>query len=109
VILFLGLCSVASPNICSSALVATGPYLDLCLQSRHMYADWVAWLEETAGCGRSTGFSAAGGFLAPAFAGDAVQRWQPPAEAGAAYYLDGAQMRCVGEAYAVASRRAWWC
>lgn len=57
-----------------------------------MYADWAANLEDLSG-GMTTGFAAAGGFLAPCFAGDGVDNWTPPPEGGPAYRLDSAQIR----------------
>lgn len=77
-------------------VVVAGPYLDLCLQSRSMYPDWAALLEDIAGPGFSTGFSASGGFLAPAFEGDPVFHWQPPLDAGPSYWLDRTQIRWGG-------------
>ena len=97
-----------------------GPLLDLCLQSRKMYTEFVqnvellarnagiegkAYLwdnghpEEKANptikeCGLEpweVGFQATGGFLAPAFAGDSVATWAPPAGGGVAYWLDEIQ------------------
>ncbi|KAL3774911.1 hypothetical protein ACHAW5_009130 [Stephanodiscus triporus] len=40
-----------------------------------------------------TGFRATGGFLAPAFAGDAVATWSPQPHSGIATWLDDAQVR----------------
>lgn len=39
------------------------------------------------------GFTAAGGFLAPAFAGDSVATWAPPSQSGTARWLDAVQVR----------------
>jgi hypothetical protein len=36
---------------------------------------------------------ASGGFLAPAFAGDAVATWAPPDDSGSAIWLDAMQVR----------------
>lgn len=81
-----------------------GDYLDLCLESRRMYVDFVSMVETMAqeagpegeqylwkdrdgretggGTGTldawSVGYVASGGFLAPAFAGDSVATWAPP-------------------------------
>ena len=41
----------------------------------------------------SVGYVATGGFLAPAFAGDAVATWAPPDEGGTAIWLDSIQAR----------------
>ena len=110
-----------------------GPLLDLCLESRDMYGEFVEGVEEWArNCGREgerylwkdgktdddgrqdgygatttsntsgghnnlepweVGFTAAGGFLAPAFAGDAVATWAPPSQSGTARWLDAVQVR----------------
>ncbi|CAM9494800.1 unnamed protein product, partial [Discosporangium mesarthrocarpum] len=73
----------------------SGPYLDLCLASRAMYADWVASVEAIAGLGGSqetTHFRSVGGFIAPAFEGDAVHKWNPPPEAGQAYWMERDQV-----------------
>lgn len=40
-----------------------------------------------------TGFHSTGGFLAPAFAGDAVATWAPQPHSGKAYWLDDVQVR----------------
>ena len=40
-----------------------------------------------------TGFHSTGGFLAPAFAGDAVATWSPQPMSGAAHWLDDVQVR----------------
>jgi thiazole synthase len=40
-----------------------------------------------------TGFHSTGGFLAPAFAGDAVATWSPQPQSGAAHWLDEIQVR----------------
>ena len=40
-----------------------------------------------------TGFHCTGGFLAPAFAGDAVATWSPQPNSGKAYWLDEIQVR----------------
>lgn len=87
--------------------LTAGAYLDLCLQSRNMYPEWAAMLEEASG-GLTTGFKAAGGFLAPAFPGDGVDTWTPPPEAGRAYRLDGTQMRGMEPALSEAVTGGWW-
>eukprot|EP00580_Thalassiosira_gravida_P013666 CAMPEP_0201683846 /NCGR_PEP_ID=MMETSP0494-20130426/52336_1 /ASSEMBLY_ACC=CAM_ASM_000839 /TAXON_ID=420259 /ORGANISM="Thalassiosira gravida, Strain GMp14c1" /LENGTH=589 /DNA_ID=CAMNT_0048167633 /DNA_START=72 /DNA_END=1839 /DNA_ORIENTATION=- len=40
-----------------------------------------------------TGFHSTGGFLAPAFAGDAVATWSPQPNSGKSYWLDDVQVR----------------
>lgn len=97
-----------------------GPLLDLCLQSREIYVDFVQNVESLArNAGQEgkaylyrdghpeakvidkngensmepweVGFQATGGFLAPAFAGDSVATWAPPPGGGVAYWLDEIQ------------------
>lgn len=90
-----------------------GPLLDLCLQSRDMYADFVQNVEILAKNSGAegdvyltnnkcdddvlkpweVGFQATGGFLAPAFAGDSVATWAPPEGTGLSYWLDEIQVR----------------
>lgn len=105
-----------------SERLPTGPLLDLCLKSREMYPDFVEGVEDWAkNCGKEgekylwkdqaenseedgsikgkklqpweVGFTAAGGFLAPAFAGDSVATWAPPSQSGTARWLDAVQVR----------------
>lgn len=80
----------------------SGPYLDLCLSSRAMYAEWVASIEAIAGMGgvggkggekAETHFWSSGGFMSPAFEGDAVHVWTPPPEGGQAHWIDRDQVR----------------
>lgn len=77
----------------------SGPYLDLCLASRAMYADWVSSIESIAGLGgdkAETHFWSCGGFLAPAFGGDAVHVWKPPLEGGQAHWINREQVQHSG-------------
>ena len=130
-----------------SERLPAGPLLDICLQSRNLYGEWVKGVERGAreaslgvapknnrfnnryrgmargemytgeGAkylwdltnddethsfdGRSssplepweTGFHSTGGFLAPAFAGDAVATWSPQPNSGKSYWLDDIQVR----------------
>lgn len=86
-----------------SERLESGSYLNLCLSSRAMYADWVSSVETIAGLGArahadetvntETHFWSAGGFLSPAFEGDAVHTWNPPPEGGRAHWLDRDQVR----------------
>lgn len=74
----------------------SGPYLDLCLSSRAMYAGWVSSIEAIAGLGgekAETHFWSCGGFVSPAFEGDAVHLWSPPLEGGQAHWIDRDQVR----------------
>lgn len=78
----------------------SGSYLDLCLKSRAMYAEWVRSIEAIAGTGgekdgekAETHFWSSGGFLSPAFEGDAVHMWSPPREGGQAHWIDRDQVR----------------
>lgn len=97
-----------------SERLPTGPLLDLCLASRNMYADFCSTVEDLASTCHSdaakylwqtddsgkpgelkpweVGFTAAGGFLAPAFAGDTVATWAPPEGSGTAHWLDEIQV-----------------
>lgn len=94
-----------------SERLPSGPLLDICLQSRAMYAEWVQKVEKMAktgplgekylwqdDLGQSTmepweiGYKCTGGFLAPAFAGDSVATWAPPEEGGEAIWLDQPQI-----------------
>lgn len=81
-----------------SERLESGPYLDLCLRSRSMYADWVESIETIAGLGEEDGkaatthFWSTGGFLNPAFEGDAVHTWNPPPEGGKAHWLERDQV-----------------
>lgn len=97
-----------------------GPYLDLCLKSRSAYPSFVSKVESLAKDYHSSwcdhesnylshneasftevtaatmepwevGFHAAGGFIAPAFAGDSVETWAPPPGGGTARWLDASQ------------------
>lgn len=85
----------------------SGTYLDLCLSSRAMYAEWVRSIEAIAGMGggkengkggererAETHFWSSGGFMSPAFEGDAVHTWSPPPEGGQAHWVDRDQVRC---------------
>ncbi|EED89825.1 hypothetical protein THAPSDRAFT_263655, partial [Thalassiosira pseudonana CCMP1335] len=74
-----------------SERLPAGSLLDVCLESREMYGEWVrgvemAWPWEV-------GFHSTGGFLAPAFAGDAVATWSPQPNSGKSYWLDEIQVR----------------
>lgn len=82
----------------------SGPYLDLCLASRAVYAEWVRSIEAIAGMGgggekgtvgkkAETHFWSSGGFMSPAFEGDAVHVWSPPPEGGQAHWIDRDQVQ----------------
>lgn len=78
----------------------SGSYLDLCLESRAMYAEWVRSIEAIAGSGGDRGgekaethFWSSGGFMSPAFEGDEVHAWSPPPEGGQAHWIDRDQVR----------------
>ena len=74
----------------------SGVYLDLCLASRAVFAEWVSGIEAIAGRGREearTHFLSCGGFFCPAFDGDAVHVWNPPPEAGHAQWVDRDQVQ----------------
>lgn len=78
-----------------SERLESGVYLDLCLASRAMYADWISEVEAIAGHGEEsrTHLLSCGGFLSPAFDGDAVHVWSPPAEAGYAQWIEKDQVK----------------
>jgi len=123
-----------------SERLPAGPLLDICLESRGMYGEWIKGVERGAmeasgdvhrrgegykylwqggdddgnailngnvnknsyGSNNNnlqkmepweTGFHCTGGFLAPAFAGDAVATWSPQPNSGKAYWLDEIQVR----------------
>jgi len=63
-------------------------YLWDLLDSSSMVDDYSTALEPW-----ETGFHSTGGFLAPAFAGDAVATWSPQPQSGAAHWLDEVQVR----------------
>jgi glycine/D-amino acid oxidase-like deaminating enzyme len=120
-----------------------GDLLDLCLASRHMYTEFVQGVEQFAqhamGQGDGvlttvnskdtgnkdtepwkTGYRVAGGFVAPAFAGDSVATWAPPsaefqnANDDSAYtpttpiWLDAIQVRELEPALHPQVVGGWW-
>ncbi len=152
-----------------SERLPAGPLLDVCLQSREMYGNWVKEVERGAreaslgvvgasrGGGRSrskrsrsssssqrdcytgvgaqylwelvdedgivhsfddgpspplepweTGFHGTGGFLAPAFAGDAVATWSPQPQSGQAMWLDEIQVRELEPMLHPSVIGGWW-
>jgi glycine oxidase len=56
----------------------------------------------------SVGYAASGGFLAPAFAGDAVATWAPPSDSGSAIWLDAMQVRDIEPVLHPDVIGAWW-
>ncbi|KAL7521966.1 hypothetical protein ACHAWX_007387 [Stephanocyclus meneghinianus] len=121
-----------------SERMAAGPLLDVCLDSREMYGGWVADVERAAreACGNGlkgdsakylwdapgqghigrsgtmepweVGFHSTGGFLAPAFAGDAVSTWAPQPHSGEAYWLDDVQIRELEPLLHTNVVGGWW-
>uniref|UniRef100_A0A7S3Q2W1 FAD dependent oxidoreductase domain-containing protein n=1 Tax=Chaetoceros debilis TaxID=122233 RepID=A0A7S3Q2W1_9STRA len=112
-----------------SERLPSGPLLDLCLRSRDMYSDFVQEVESiTSSCGDDAkkylwskntptdglepwevGYSAKGGFLAPAFAGDSVATWSPPAQTGAsAVWLDDIQVHEMEPSLHPEVIGGWW-
>jgi glycine/D-amino acid oxidase-like deaminating enzyme len=112
-----------------------GPLLDLCVASRGMYPAFCRMVESLAReSGQdgapylfhnqfpqqqdvrddatrdpySVGYAAAGGFLAPAFAGDAVATWAPPSDSGSAIWLDAMQVRDIEPVLHPDVIGAWW-
>lgn len=55
-----------------------------------------------------TGFHSTGGFLAPAFAGDAVATWSPQPSSGQAYWLDDVQIRELEPTLSTEVTGGWW-
>ncbi|CAM9576728.1 unnamed protein product [Scytosiphon promiscuus] len=95
----------------------SGPYLDLCLTSREMYAEWVTSMEAIAGTGtggeKGSGkheahFWSSGGFMSPAFDGDAVHVWSPPPEGGQAYWIERDQALEMEPSLSPNIVGAWW-
>ena len=89
-----------------------GYLLDICMASRRMFPEFCSLVEslakESGQDGQrflakddkdsklepwNIGYVASGGFLAPAFAGDAVATWAPPDDFGTATWLDATQAR----------------
>ncbi|KAL3757778.1 hypothetical protein ACHAWU_000419 [Discostella pseudostelligera] len=146
-----------------SERLPAGPLLDICLQSREMYGNWVKEVERGAreaslgvgyagnnrrrrrnkrgggndytGVGAQylwelvdddgilhsfddgpspplepweTGFHSTGGFLAPAFAGDAVATWSPQPQSGQAMWLDEIQVRELEPMLHPSVIGGWW-
>ncbi len=128
-----------------SERLPSGPLLDLCLQSREMYSDFVSTIESiTSKCspesmkylwnssshldGKNSksnnddddkknnglepwevGFAATGGFLAPAFAGDSVATWSPPAQVqSTAMWLDEIQVHEMEPSLHPDVIGGWW-
>eukprot|EP00978_Attheya_sp_CCMP212_P007195 scaffold16719_cov52-Attheya_sp.AAC.5 len=123
-----------APN---SERLPSGPLLDLCLASRRCYDDFVDQVESlakdsgTAGYAHlihgnqdgnsksnngmrpwEVGYSNAGGFLAPAFAGDSVATWAPPPasteSAAPPVWLDSYQIREMEPALHPTVVGGWW-
>lgn len=101
-----------------------GHYLDLCLASKKLFPDFCAQVERLAReAGEegepylvhdesglepwNIGYVAAGGFLAPAFAGDSVATWAPP-EGSQAMWLDRTQVRELEPNLSPEVVGGWW-
>ncbi len=115
-----------------SERLPSGPLLDLCLQSREMYTEFVSTIESiTSNCGNGSaskkylwtkeeeetsglepwevGYSSTGGFLAPAFAGDSVATWSPPAQVQeTAMWLDEVQVQEMEPSLHPDVIGGWW-
>ena len=113
-----------------SERLPSGPLLDLCLQSREMYSDFVSLIEGiTSNCGPEAskylwdkesentcglepwevGYAATGGFLAPAFAGDSVATWSPPPQVqSTAKWLDKIQVHEMEPSLHPDVIGGWW-
>lgn len=117
--------TVLSPSAAASAAAASagmlapqserlppGPLRDLAAASLRLYPDWVAGVAAAAGV-PDVGYRADGHFLAPvAAAGDAVDRWVPPAEAAGGLrpqaWLDAAAVVAAEPALAGAGVLGGW-
>ena len=70
------------------------------------------WTRDVEGCDLKSwevGYSATGGFLAPAFAGDSVATWSPPAQvSGAAMWLDDIQVHEMEPSLHPEVIGGWW-
>lgn len=113
-----------------SERLPSGPLLDLCLESREMYTDFVQLIESiTKNCSSEAskylwnvskdknnsiepwevGYAATGGFLAPAFAGDSVATWSPPPKVQqTAVWLDEIQVHEMEPSLHPDVIGGWW-
>ena len=113
-----------------SERLPSGPLLDLCLESREMYTDFVQLIESiTKNCSLEAskylwnsskdksngvepwevGYAATGGFLAPAFAGDSVATWSPPPKVQqTAVWLDEIQVHEMEPSLHPDVIGGWW-
>ncbi len=106
-----------------------GHYLDLCMASKRLFPDFCQQVERLAREAGdegaqylvqdsqeksnglepwNVGYVAAGGFLAPAFAGDNVATWAPPDESGSAMWLDALQVRELEPSLSSNVVGGWW-
>lgn len=111
-----------------------GQLLDLCVSSRRMFpefCDLVETLAQESGDEGApylfdnqfrrkddnqnsnlnpwnVGYVGSGGFLAPAFAGDAVATWAPPEDSGSAMWLDATQARELEPCLHPEVVGGWW-
>ena len=83
-----------------------GPLLDLCLRARDHFPKWLARVEAASGV--DAGYVANGGFVAPAFASDAVDRWSPPPAAGRAVRLGAAAALRMEPLLSPSVAGGWW-
>ena len=99
-----------------SERLGNGPNLELALEARAVWMDWLGELEVLVRAGGGApsgpeevaGLVVAGGFIAPAFAGDAVEAWRPPPDAGAAHWLDAAAVRQFEPSLSDEVVGGWW-
>ncbi len=117
-----------------SERLPSGLLLNLCLHSRNMYTDFVSVIESiTSKCGLDAeqylwknqqeneikcsallepwevGYTATGGFLAPAFAGDSVATWSPPEQVlSTAKWLDSIQVHEMEPSLHPDIIGGWW-
>ena len=93
----------------SERISAEGPdgdLLRLAIAARSYFPEWARRVE--AASGMSIGMRASGGFIAPAFEGDAVHTWRPPAEAGDARWLSPAEAKSLEPLLSDDICGGWW-
>lgn len=107
-----------------SERLTAGPLLDICLESRKMYPEFIDLVQNLASTSKekgepyrfsdnndwSVGYMACGGFLAPAFAGDAVATWAPPESTSSVspQWLDETQIRQFEPHLSPKVIGGWW-
>ena len=68
-----------------------GPLLDLCVQAREAWPQWLDTLDAP-----RPALNAVGGFVSPSLtAGSSIETWRPPSSAGPSEWLDGTALRAM--------------